>query len=44
MPHKEEYTEFTPDQYPEFPDDPEFPTVKLQTISFQRLLGKDEAK
>jgi isopenicillin N synthase-like dioxygenase len=41
MPHKEEYTEFTPNEYPPFPDSSEFPTVELQTISLQRLIDHD---
>ena len=44
MPHKEEYTEFTPDQYPGFPDSPEFPTVELQTISLQKLIDHDQTE
>ncbi|KAI0173178.1 putative oxidoreductase [Hypoxylon sp. FL1284] len=40
MPHKEEeYSEFTPDLYPEFPD--EYPSVELQTISLPKLLAGD---
>jgi isopenicillin N synthase-like dioxygenase len=41
MPHAEEYTEFTPDQYPPFPDNSEFPSVELQTISLQKLIDHD---
>lgn len=41
MPHKEESTEFTPDQYPDFPDGDEFPTVPLETISLEKLLSQD---
>ena len=41
MPHKEEYTEFTPDEYPPFPDSSEFPTVELQSISLQKLIDSD---
>ena len=41
MPHKEEPTEFTPNQYPPFPSSPEFPTVELQTISLAKLLAHD---
>lgn len=41
MPHKEEYSEFSPDQYPPFPDNPEFPVVELQIISLQKLLNHD---
>jgi isopenicillin N synthase-like dioxygenase len=44
MPHKEEYSEFTPDLYPPFPDDPKFPTVELQTISLKKLEDGDEAE
>ncbi|KAK4580039.1 hypothetical protein LTR86_000241 [Recurvomyces mirabilis] len=44
MPHKEESTEFTPDQFPPFPDDPQFPTVELQTISLKKLEAHDEAE
>ncbi|KAI2605614.1 putative oxidoreductase [Hypoxylon sp. NC1633] len=40
MPHKEEdYTEFTPNLYPPFPDD--VPTVKLNTITLSKLLDGD---
>ena len=42
MPHKEEYSEFTPNDYPEFPDG--FPTVELQTISLQKLLYHDSTE
>lgn len=42
MPHKEEYSEFTPEQYPPFPDDPQFPTVELKTISLNKLEQNDE--
>ena len=41
MPHKEEYTEFTPGFYPPFPDDPRFPTARLQTTSLKKLLNED---
>ena len=41
MPHKEEPTEFTPDQYPPFPSSPDFPAVELQTISLAKLLAHD---
>lgn len=41
MPHKEEYTEFTPEQYPPFPESEEFPTVPLETISLQKLIDHD---
>jgi isopenicillin N synthase-like dioxygenase len=42
MPHKEEYIEFTPDQYPPFPDG--LNTVELQTISLVKLLSNDEVE
>ena len=42
MPHKEEYSEFTPDQYPPFPEG--FETVELQTISLKKLLDRDHAE
>ncbi len=41
MPHKEEPSEFTPDQYPPFPSSPDFPSVDLQIISLQKLLDHD---
>lgn len=41
MPHKEDPTEFTPNDYPPFPSSPDFPTVDLQTISLQKLLDHD---
>ena len=41
MPHKTEYTEFTPDLYPPFPEDPKFPQAKLQTASLKKLLAGD---
>ncbi len=41
MPHKTEHTEFTPDLYPPFPDDPQFPQAKLQTASLKRLVDED---
>ncbi|KXL48149.1 hypothetical protein M433DRAFT_57562 [Acidomyces richmondensis BFW] len=41
MPHKEG-PEFLPSQYPPFPDDPQFPTVKLETISLKKLEDDDE--
>lgn len=44
MPHKEEYTEFRPNEYPPFPDSPEFPLVQLETISLQKLLDHDSAE
>ena len=44
MPHAEEYTEFTPQEYPPFPESDEFPTVELQTISLQKLLDHDAAE
>ncbi|KAI1077961.1 putative oxidoreductase [Whalleya microplaca] len=42
MPHKEEHSEFTPNQYPPFPDN--VPTVELQTISLAKLLNSDAAE
>ncbi|TGJ81394.1 hypothetical protein E0Z10_g7371 [Xylaria hypoxylon] len=45
MPHKEAdpSREFTPDQYPDFPDG--FPTIQLETISLAKLLiGNDAAE
>ena len=44
MPHKEDSTEFTPTQYPPFPESDEFPTVPLETISLQKLLDHDSAE
>jgi len=44
MPHKEIHAEFTPDQFPPFPDDSQFPTVQLQTISLKKLEDGDEAE
>jgi len=44
MPHKEEISEFTPDQYPPFPEGEEFPCVELQTISLQKLVEHDAAE
>ena len=44
MPHKEEISEFTPDQYPPFPEGEEFPCVELQTISLQKLVEYDAAE
>ncbi|KAK3705735.1 hypothetical protein LTR37_013178 [Vermiconidia calcicola] len=41
MPHREEYSEFTPEQYPPFPDSPEFSSVQLETISLQKLIDHD---
>lgn len=41
MPHKTESTEFTPELYPPFPDDPQFPPAKLQTTSLRKLLEED---
>ncbi|KAJ2980512.1 hypothetical protein NUW58_g6927 [Xylaria curta] len=44
MPHKEDShggREFTPDQYPRFPDG--FPTVELETISLAKLLVHQDA-
>ncbi|KAI0532711.1 hypothetical protein GGR58DRAFT_522543 [Xylaria digitata] len=42
MPHKEAgpSREFTPDQYPDFPDG--FPTIELETISLAKLLIDDD--
>lgn len=44
MPHKEDNADFTPELYPSFPDDPQFPCVELQTISLQKLLDHDAAE
>lgn len=44
MPHKEEQSEFTPELYPDFPSDPQYPTVELQTISLKKLESNDEAE
>jgi len=44
MPHAEEYSEFTPAQYPPFPDSLDFPSVKLETISLKKLEEGDEAE
>ncbi|KAK5167033.1 uncharacterized protein LTR77_007762 [Saxophila tyrrhenica] len=44
MPHREDYTEFTPEQYPPFPDSQEFPGVELKTISLQKLLDHDSTE
>ncbi|KAK4549511.1 hypothetical protein LTR36_006508 [Oleoguttula mirabilis] len=44
MPHKEENSEFTPEQFPPFPEDKDFPTVELQTISLKKLEENDEAE
>lgn len=44
MPHREEYTEFTPEQYPPFPDSQEFPTIDLQTISLKKIQQNDSAE
>lgn len=44
MPHKEEYTEFTPQAYPPFPESDEFPCVELATISLQKLLNHDSTE
>lgn len=41
MPHKEEYTEFRPSEYPPFPENEDFPTVELNTISLQKLIDHD---
>lgn len=42
MPHAENVTEFTPDDYPPFPDSAEFPTFELETISLSKLLQDDQ--
>ncbi|KAH9828441.1 putative iron ascorbate-dependent oxidoreductase family protein, partial [Teratosphaeria destructans] len=39
MPHKEDFTEFTPDRYPPFPTD--LPTVTLDTLSLRLLERQD---
>lgn len=44
MPHKEELTDFTPEEYPPFPESKEFPTVDLETISLQKVLDHDPAE
>ena len=44
MPHKEEYTEFTPKDYPPFPEGPDFPCVHLETISLQKLIDHDSTE
>ncbi|QIX01893.1 hypothetical protein AMS68_007410 [Peltaster fructicola] len=45
MLHAEEpSTEFTPDEYPPFPDDASFPTFDLETIDLKRLVQHDEAE
>ena len=41
MLHKVDHTEFTPDAYPPFPEDPKFPQAKLQTVSLEKLLDQD---
>ncbi|KAK0274733.1 hypothetical protein LTR91_005778 [Friedmanniomyces endolithicus] len=42
MPHKESPTEFHPDRFPPFPNDPQqFPTVNLETISLHKLESND---
>ncbi|KAK6442568.1 hypothetical protein LTR95_001191 [Oleoguttula sp. CCFEE 5521] len=43
MPHAEGYTEFTPDDYPSFPQG-DFTTVELETISLKKLLDEDAAE
>lgn len=43
MPHKEEeeeFTEFTPTQYPSFPSD--LKTIHLETISLQKIQNNDQ--
>ncbi|KXS97951.1 hypothetical protein AC578_3391 [Pseudocercospora eumusae] len=42
MPHAEEYTEFTPDQYPPFPEG--LNTIELQTISLHKIQNGDQAE
>ena len=44
MPHKEEYTEFRPSEYPPFPEGPDFPIVDLQSISLQKLIDHDQTE
>ena len=41
MPHREEYTEFRPSEYPPFPGGEDFPTAPLEEISLQKLLDHD---
>lgn len=42
MPHKESASEFTPESYPSFPTDGDFPTIDLETISLQKLQNRDD--
>lgn len=42
MPHREEHSEFTPDQYPPFPEG--LKTIDLQTISLAKLQNGDQAE
>lgn len=44
MPHAEAYTEFTPDNYPPFPESNDFKTVELETISLKMLLNNDDSE
>ncbi|KAK3110554.1 hypothetical protein LTR53_015027 [Teratosphaeriaceae sp. CCFEE 6253] len=44
MPHKEESSEFTPAQFPPFPESAAFPCVQLETISLQKLEAGDETE
>lgn len=41
MPHREEYSEFRPAEYPPFPESDEFKCVDLSTISLQKLIDHD---
>jgi isopenicillin N synthase-like dioxygenase len=42
MPHKEEHSEFTPNEYPPFPDG--LPTIDLETISLHKIQNGDRAE
>ena len=45
MPHKvDQPSEFTPELYPPFPEDPQFPQAKLETTSLKKLLEGDIAE
>ena len=44
MPHKEEYSEFRPSEYPPFPESDEFPCVPLESIALQKLLDNDSTE
>lgn len=44
MPHKESASEFTPEAYPPFPVDGDFPTIDLETISLQKIQSGDESE